>query len=95
MSALDLPVTKLTGIGKVKAEAFAKLSIRTVGDLLWHFPSRYENRGLITPLCDGSLTMAQSYVLTVATPPKSARVGGRMLLTKFRAFDDSGTIDIL
>ena len=57
-------------IGKVKAEAFAKLSIRTVGDLLWHFPSRYENRGLITPLCDGSLTMAQSYVLTVATPPK-------------------------
>ena len=95
MSALDLPVTKLTGIGKVKAEAFAKLSIRTVGDLLLHFPSRYENRGLITPLCDGSLTLAQSYVLTVATPPKTARIGGRMLLTKFRAFDDSGTIDIL
>ena len=95
MSALDLPVTKLTGIGKVKAEAFAKLSIHTVGDLLLHFPSRYENRGLITPLCDGSLTLAQSYVLTVATPPKTARVGGRMLLTKFRAFDDSGTIDIL
>ena len=34
-------------------------------------------------------------MLTVATPPKTARVGGRMLLTKFRAFDDSGTIDIL
>ena len=94
MSALDLPVTKLTGIGKVKAEAFGKLSIRTVGDLLLHFPSRYENRGLITPLRDGSLTMAQSYVLTVATPPRSARIGGRMTITKFRAFDDSGTIEV-
>ena len=58
MSALDLPVTKLTGIGKVKAEAFAKLSIHTIGDLLLHFPSRYENRGLITPLCDGAVLCA-------------------------------------
>ena len=96
MSVLQTPVTALDGIGKVKATAFEKLSIRTVGDLLLHFPSRYENRGLVTPLADGSLTLAQSYVLTVATPPKTARIGGgHRLLTKFRAFDDSGTIDIL
>ena len=94
MSALDLPVTALDGIGKVKAAAFEKLSIRTVGDLLLHFPSRYENRGLITPLADGSLCMAQSYVLTVATPPKTARIGGNRTVTGFRAFDDSRSVEV-
>ena len=94
MRNLDLPITKLAGVGKVKAAAFEKLSIRTVGDLLFHFPSRYENRGLITPLAEGSPALVQSYVLTVSSLPKTARIGGRMTITKFRAFDDSGSIEI-
>ena len=94
MANLDLPVTTLDGIGKVKAEAFARLGIYTLRDLLYHFPTRYENRGYVTPLASGSLGMPQSYLLTVGTEPKTARLRGHMTLTKFRAFDESGSVEI-
>lgn len=94
MSHLLSPVSTLTGIGKVKEAAFAKLSIFTLSDLLYHFPTRYENRGYVTPLVQGTVNVPQSYVLTVATEPKLARVRGGKTLVKFRAFDESGSIEI-
>jgi len=42
-TGLDAPVTKLPGVGPRHAQRLAKLSIRTVRDLLWHFPRRYED----------------------------------------------------
>lgn len=94
MANLDMPIGKLKGIGKVKEEAFAKLGIHTLSDLLCHYPTRYENRGVITPLAEGKVGMAQSYILTVATEPKMARLRGHMTLVKFRAFDESGSVEI-
>ncbi len=94
MAAMDMPIGKLKGIGKVKEEAFAKLGIRTLSDLLRHYPTRYENRGVITPLAEGKIGMAQSYILTVATEPKLVRLRGHMTLVKFRAFDESGSVEV-
>lgn len=94
MAAMDMPIGKLRGIGKVKEEAFAKLGIHTLSDLLRHYPTRYENRGVITPLAEGKVGMAQSYILTVATEPKLARLRGHMTLVKFRAFDESGSVEV-
>lgn len=94
MANLDMPIGKLKGIGKVKETAFEKLGIRTLSDLLCHFPTRYENRGIITPLAEGKVGMAQSYILTVATEPKMARLRGHMTIVKFRAFDDSGSVEV-
>ncbi|MBR5538415.1 MAG: ATP-dependent DNA helicase RecG [Clostridia bacterium] len=94
MAGLDMPVGKLKGIGKVKEEAFHRLGIFTLSDLLNHFPTRYENRGVITLLADGTVGAAQSYLLTVATAPKMARLRGSMTIVKFRAFDDSGSVEI-
>ncbi len=95
MSNLDMPVNKLKGIGKVKADAFSRLNINTLSDLLYHFPTRYENRGVITSLAEGKTGIAQSYLLTVATAPKAARLRGGMTIVKFRAFDDSGSVEIV
>lgn len=95
MSKLDMPVNKLKGIGKVKADAFSRLNINTLSDLLYHFPTRYENRGVITGLAEGKTGIAQSYLLTVATAPKAARLRGGMTVVKFRAFDDSGSVEIV
>ncbi|KTG17023.1 ATP-dependent DNA helicase RecG [Guyparkeria sp. XI15] len=39
------PVAELPGVGPKVAEKLARLSIETVGDLLWHQPLRYEDRG--------------------------------------------------
>ncbi len=95
MGNLDMQVSKLSGIGKVKAAAFEKLGIHTLRDLIYHFPTRYENRGAITLLADGVVGLPQSYVLTIASEPKLARLRGSLTVVKFRAFDDSGSIEIV
>ena len=94
MANMDMPISKLGGIGKVKAAAFEKLGIRTLSDLIYHFPTRYENRGVVTPLAEGRVGMTQSYILTVSTEPKMARLRGSLTIVKFRAFDESGSVEI-
>lgn len=51
MSALEeIPVTQLKGVGARMAEVLAKLDIASVQDLLFHLPSRYEDRTTVHPL---------------------------------------------
>lgn len=40
---LDAPVTKISGIGTFNAQKFAKLGVHTIRDLLYYFPSRYDD----------------------------------------------------
>jgi ATP-dependent DNA helicase RecG len=42
-AALDQSVQFLKGVGPARAELLAKLGIRTVGDLLFHFPRSYDD----------------------------------------------------
>lgn len=90
-AVLDAPVTSLPGIGKVKGALFEKLGIRTVGDLLYHFPRAYQNRGAVSLLASACLQdVATATVLTVGSPPTSVRIHGNRIMTRFTAFDDSG-----
>ncbi len=41
---LKKPLTALKGITDSLAQSFENLGVKTVGDLLYHFPSRYEDR---------------------------------------------------
>ncbi|MGI2170084.1 ATP-dependent DNA helicase RecG [Shewanella sp. MF05960] len=51
MLRLDLvPITDLKGVAKKVAEKLAKLSIKTVQDVLFHLPLRYEDRTQIHPI---------------------------------------------
>ena len=43
VQGLNAPVNVLPGIGKAKADLLAKLNIRTINDLLWHLPHRYDD----------------------------------------------------
>ena len=94
MSELDIDVKKLYGVGAVRAAAYAKIGIRTVGDLIEHYPRGYENRGDVRLLADTSEDSKASVLLTVATQPKIARLKKRMTLLKFRAYDESGSCEI-
>ncbi len=47
---LDTPVKFLKGVGERRAEAFERLGVRTVQDLLWHLPFRYIDASTVTPL---------------------------------------------
>ena len=47
---LNAPVKFLKGVGPKRAEALARLGVRTVGDLLYHVPHRYLDATTVTPL---------------------------------------------
>ena len=93
-----LPVTALPGIGPVRAKAYGRLGIETIGDLAYHFPRGYENRGDVRLLSDtpNSAKVAEgaAVILTVATEPKKTMIRRGMTLLRFRAYDESGTAEI-
>ncbi|MBR2478989.1 MAG: ATP-dependent DNA helicase RecG [Clostridia bacterium] len=96
INILETPITKLRGVGPVKAQSYAKQGIANVGDLLCNYPRAYENRGnveLLDEISDPDIK--HSVILTVATEPKGVRLRARhMSMLKFRAYDDSGTAEI-
>jgi len=49
-SSLDLPVSALPGVGEESEKLLERLEIRTIGDLLWHLPTRYDDYSKFTPL---------------------------------------------
>jgi ATP-dependent DNA helicase RecG len=42
-AGLDAPVTKISGIGDMNAQKLAKLGVQTIQDLLYFFPTRYDD----------------------------------------------------
>ena len=89
------PITVLSGVGKTRAAHYQRLGIATLGDLIRHYPRAYENRGDIRLLCDARIDGRSAVVLTVATEPKSVRLRSHKSFLKFRAFDDSGSCEIV
>lgn len=87
-------VSELNGVGKVRASQLQKLGINTVGDLIYFFPRAYEKRGDVRPLSEFDPEKQCAYILTVATEVKTANIRRGLSLSKFRAFDESGSIEI-
>ncbi len=91
----DTPVSELYGVGKIRAEKLYKIGICTVRDLIYYFPRGYENRGDVRLLGEYDTEYSHSYILTVATEVTSAKLRGNLTISKFRAFDESGSCDIV
>ena len=94
MKYLDTDVRYLKGIGEKKAQALNKLGVFQVRDLLSYFPRKYEDRSRFKPIaltCDGETVCIQAIV---ADTPRLVRIRRGMELVKFRAVDDSGSVDI-
>lgn len=89
------PVSALRGIGPVKEKALARLGIFTVRDLLFHIPHGFEDRRRVLTLAEGTDGAPATFILTVGTEPKTARIRAHMTLTKFRVFDESGTAEVV
>lgn len=92
---LNSSVSLLTGIGKARAEKLGKLGIQTINDLIYYFPRSYENRADVRQLGAFSTDTVCSYLLTVASTVTSAKVKGGMVISKLRAFDESGSCEVV
>jgi ATP-dependent DNA helicase RecG len=89
---LDTPVQFLKGIGERRAEALARLGIRTARDLLWHLPHRYIDASSLTPLAKAELGQEVACVgRVVAKGVLPTRRGLRIFHAVLR--DDSGLLE--
>ena len=94
MADLNTDVRYIKGIGEKKAQAFNKLGVFSLYDLISYFPRKYEDRRQYRPIAlvsDGEQVCIRAIV---ADMPRLVRVRRGMELVKFRAVDESGSVDI-
>jgi len=92
MSFLAQPLTKIKGIGFSIAQKLEKLDIRTVKDLLYHFPFRYQDFSTITPISDvqeGELAVIHGVLTKISIRKTWKR---KMWLVEATIEDESGKI---
>ena len=73
-----LPITALRGVGPKVAERLERLGLRTVQDVLFHLPLRYEDRTRIQPM--GTLRPGASALVEGSVELTSTRIGRRRSL---------------
>ncbi len=95
LSEIQTPVQFVKGVGPRYAAALEKLEIRTVEDLLLHFPLRYEDRRNFRPL--GRIQHGESVVtcgtVVGASVERSPKRG--MTLSKVVIRDATGTAELV
>ncbi|MDH3942880.1 MAG: ATP-dependent DNA helicase RecG [Anaerolineae bacterium] len=93
-AALDAAVTVLDGVGAKNAEKLAKLGVETLGDLLYHFPRRYDDYSQLKPI--NRLEYGEE--VTVIASVKSIKVrairGGRSKITEAIIDDGTGALRV-
>lgn len=95
MTDVSLPIEKLKSVGQKNLPRLAKLNIKTVKDLLWHFPVRYDDYSRIVPISEiepGQKVNIQGEVLKMSNRmifPK------RMSLTSALVGDETGAVKVV
>ena len=90
-SLASIPVTELRGVGEQVAKRLQKLGIRTVQDVLFHLPMRYQDRTQRTPV--GRLHFGDEAVVEGVIRASGIRYGRRRSLV-CALEDDSGEIGL-
>jgi ATP-dependent DNA helicase RecG len=92
MIDLSLPIEKLKNVGTRNAPRLYRLGIKTIKDLLWHFPSRYEDYSetiQISEIEPGQKVNIQGEIIKITTKKLFPR---RMFITNAIVKDLSGAI---
>ena len=95
MLKLDLELSKISGVGEKFLKRLDKLSIKTVRDLLWHFPFRYEDYSKIVKIADLKINQPatiRGVVRKVATRRTWKR---KMLLVEAVIVDETGGVSAI
>src|SRR5256885_1064666 len=93
MRSLDTEAQFLKGVGPRFAPGFAKLGLRTVGDVLYHLPRRYEDRThlpTIDKLRPGDFATVKGDLMKLETRPTR----GGMVILKAIIGDKTGVVTL-
>ena len=89
---LDEAIGTIRGIGPKRAVLLGNLGIRTVRDLLFHFPRDYQDRRTLTPI-DQAVDGATLTVCGTVTASRLIRMRGRTTMAVVTLRDETGEIN--
>ena len=89
---LHASVTTVKHIGERYAETLENLGIRTLGDMLYHFPSRYDDYSRMLPIAKLRYGEKVSLIGTVKSITSRSTRGGRVKIVEAVISDNSGAI---
>jgi len=90
---LNQPVERLKGIGKAKSALFRRLGIKTIGDVINHYPRDYEDRSRlkkIAELLDGE---SCSFEGIIASRVVESRPRRGLIINRVSIRDETGLIN--
>ena len=94
MARLSDPITILKGIGPNKAAQFAALNIRTLGDLICHFPRGYEDRTRLVTISQLEPDKPACFRAMVMNTPRTAHIRKGLDITKVQVADHTARLNI-
>ncbi len=88
-------ISALPGVGKIRCKQLENIGIFTLKDLVYYFPRAHEARGNVIPLIYAAENQTASHILTVGTQPYTRKINRSLSISKFKAFDESGSCEIV
>jgi len=92
---LNSPIERVPRIGKQYQRRLKKLGIKTVRDLLWHFPHRYEDFSNIVPISETKIGENVCIQGEITKIDNTRTWKKRMILTQAIVKDESGTLKVV
>ena len=88
-------ITAVKGVGKKRAELLEKMNIRTVEDLLYLFPRKYEDRRHPVAIMEAPFNQDVLLETRVVTKQISGNPYGKKRLLRVLAEDNTGSVELL
>ncbi len=91
---LESPLEHISGVGKSMAQSFRRLGVKTVRDLLYHFPHRYDDYSKQKRVADLQIGATETVVVSVIDVRSFGTRSGMSGL-EVLVGDDSGSIKVV
>jgi len=92
---LSIPITKLSQVGKNYQKKLKKLGIETIGDLLYHFPYRYEDFSRVVSISEVKINKVCCIKGKILEIENKTTWKKRMVLTQAIVEDGSGALKVV
>jgi len=95
LRVLQTPLRFLKGVGPKRAEEIEKFGLKSIEDLLYHLPFRYEDRRQIKKISDATIGRAETFIGEIRGLQKKYNPRRRAQLLVATLVDDTGSLGLL